>query len=225
MHVQLQAVGHASSHIEGAPLPFPALAINPVFSLYSTAARLKRAARHVAPATGSAQVLKFVPIATVDPAAVEELLDRAFGRDRHGRTAYRLRDGVATIPGLSFAAIEDDALVGTIQCWPVALTGDDDRDHALVLVGPVAVEPNRQRSGLGKELMHHSLDAALESGEDSAMMLIGDPEYYERFFGFAADATAGWRLPGPVERHRLLARGMDVPAVAGSLGPRVALAA
>ena len=50
----------------------------------------------------------FVPINAIDPAAVEALLDRAFGRDRHGRTAYRLRDGVESIPGLSFAAIEDD---------------------------------------------------------------------------------------------------------------------
>jgi predicted N-acetyltransferase YhbS len=170
-------------------------------------------------------VPEFVPIAAVDPAAVEALLDRAFGRDRHGRTAYRLREGVDAIPGLSFAAVEEGTLIGTIQCWPVMLTGDDGRDHALVLVGPVAVEPSRQRSGLGKELMHQALDAALESGDDSAMMLIGDPEYYGRFFGFSADATAGWRLPGPVERHRLLARGMAVPAVAGSLGPRVALAA
>ena len=51
------------------------------------------------------------------------------------------------------------------------------------------------------------------------MMLIGDPEYYGRFFGFSAERTADWRLPGPVERHRLLARGPDVPALAGMLGP------
>jgi len=70
-------------------------------------------------------VTDFVPINAVDPAAVEALLDRAFGRDRHNRTAYRLRDGMDSIPELSFAAIEAGALVGTIQCWPVALNGDD----------------------------------------------------------------------------------------------------
>ncbi len=170
-------------------------------------------------------MLKFVPIATVDPAAVEALLDRAFGRDRHNKTAYRLRAGVAAIPELSFAAVEDGALVGTIQCWPVDLHGDDGRAHPMVMVGPVAVEPARQRGGLGKELMHQALDTAVELDLDGAMMLIGDPEYYERFWGFAATATAGWRLPGPVERHRLLARGTDVSAVSGLLGPRVAVAA
>jgi len=170
-------------------------------------------------------VLEFVPIATVDPAAVEALLDRAFGRDRHGRTAYRLRAGVTPIPELSLAAVEDGALAGTIQCWPVEINGDDGSVHPIVLVGPVAVEPARQRGGLGKELVHQALDAAVELDLDGAMMLIGDPEYYGRFWGFSADATHGWRLPGPVERHRLLARGSDVPAIGGILGPRVAVAA
>lgn len=167
----------------------------------------------------------FVPIAAVDPAAVEALLDRAFGRDRHGRTAYRLREGMAAIPGLSFAAIEDGALVGVIQCWPIALIGDDGRDHPLVMLGPVAVEPELQRGGLGKELVHQAIDAAIETDLDDAIMLIGDPEYYGRFWGFSDEATGGWRVPGPVERRRLLARGLGVPAVAGMLGPRVTAAA
>ena len=67
--------------------------------------------------------------------------------------------------------------------------------------------------------MTQALDAAAEHGLDRALMLIGDPEYYARFFGFDASRTAGWRLPGPVERHRLLARGADVPAIDGMLGP------
>ena len=168
---------------------------------------------------------EFVPIASVDPAAVEGLLDRAFGRDRHGRTAYRLREGVGALSALSFAAIEDGELAGTVQCWPVELRADDGVRWPLILVGPVAVEPARQRGGLGKELMRQALDAALEFDMDGAMMLIGNPEYYGRFWGFTADATAGWRLPGPVERRRLLARGVDVPAVAGTVGPRLAPAA
>lgn len=167
----------------------------------------------------------FVPINAIDPAAVEALLDRAFGRDRHGRTAYRLRDGVESIAELSFAAIEQGALVGTIQCWPVTLHGDDGSRHALVLVGPVAVDPARQRGGLGKELVHQALDAALELELDGAMMLIGDPEYYGRFWGFTDEATGGWRLPGPVEARRLLARGTAVPAIAGEVGPRVPVSA
>ena len=170
-------------------------------------------------------MLTFLPISAVDPTAVEALLDRAFGRDRHGRTAYRLRAGVSAIPELSFAAVEDGALVGTIQCWPVDLNGDDGRVWPLVMVGPVAVEPGRQRGGLGTELVHQALDAAVELDLDGVMMLVGDPEYYGRFWGFSDEATGGWRLPGPVEARRVLARGTAVPTVAGLLGPRIAVAA
>src|SRR3546814_14378121 len=35
-------------------------------------------------------------------------------------------------------------------------------------------------------------------GASDRLMLIGDPEYYRRFFGFTADRTGQWRLPGPV---------------------------
>ena len=65
--------------------------------------------------------------------------------------------------------------------------------------------PDLQRGGLGKQMMVVLVKAAAEQGHD-ALMMIGDPEYYGRFFGFTADATGGWEIPGPVERHRLLAR-------------------
>ena len=62
-----------------------------------------------------------IPLAEVDPALIEQLLDRAFGEDRHARTAYRMRAGMDWLPALSFAALDDgDWLVGTIQLWPVA---------------------------------------------------------------------------------------------------------
>ena len=166
-------------------------------------------------------MIRIVPIAQVEPQAVEQLLDRAFGTDRHERTAYRIRDTVSAIPGLSFAALDDAALVGTIQCWPVLFDADDGRDAPLVMVGPVAVEPARQRDGIGRELTRYALDTATKLGAADALMLIGDPEYYGRFFGFTADRTAAWRVPGPVERHRLLARGKSVPEGAGMIGPRI----
>ncbi len=162
---------------------------------------------------------ELVAIETVASAAIESLLDRAFGPDRHERTAYRLRAGTAPLAELSFALIEDGGLLGTIQCWPVRFLGDDGGEVPLVLVGPVAVAPERQQEGLGRRLTTAALAAADSRGLD--LMLIGDPEYYGRFFGFSAAATAGWRLPGLVERHRLLARGAGVPRGAGEIAPRV----
>ena len=158
----------------------------------------------------------------IEPQAVEDLLDAAFGADRFGRTAYRIRQGMDAIPRLSFAAVEDGALIGTIQCWPVAHRTADGAVTPLVMVGPVAVRPDLQRGGHGRVLMTHML-AAAEDGADGALMMIGDPEYYGRFFGFDADATAAWDLPGPFEQRRLLARAVNghaLPMGAGMIGPR-----
>jgi predicted N-acetyltransferase YhbS len=163
-------------------------------------------------------VLEIKPIAVADPAAVEAVLDAAFGKDRHGRTAYRLRAGVAAIPALSFVAFDDGVLVGTLQSWPIRLDSADG--ERLVLVGPVAVLPDRQRQGIGVALMNRMLAAADAGGED-ALMLIGDADYYERLFGFSAEHTSGWDMPGPVDRDRVLARltSTRLQGRSGMLGP------
>lgn len=158
----------------------------------------------------------------IEPQAVEHLLDAAFGSDRFGRTAYRIRQGMDAVPALSFALIEDGVLAGTIQCWPVAHHPADGTATPLVMVGPVAVRPDIQRGGHGRALMARMLEAA-EHEADSGLMMIGDPEYYGRFFGFTADATGAWDLPGPYEKRRLLARavnGHGLPTGAGMIGPR-----
>ncbi len=170
-------------------------------------------------------MIELIPLATVDDMAVERLLDRAFGANRRGRTAYRVRKDTIAIAALGFAAVDAGVLVGSIQCWPVRLSLDAGGDAPLVMVGPVAVEPASQGGGIGQMLTMRALAAAADTGDDRALCLIGDPEYYGRFFGFSAERTAGWRLPGPVERHRLLARGHAVPSGAGLLGPRVAVSA
>jgi len=159
-----------------------------------------------------------VPLAGIAADTVEQLLDRAFGPERHRRTAYLIRQGTAAIPALSFAALDHGALIGTIQCWPIRLIRDDGGSVPLVMVGPIAVDPSRQGGGIGQQLTHHAIRRAEESGA-TPLMLIGDPEYYGRFFGFDATATALWRAPGPAEQRRLLARGA-APAVAGMLAPR-----
>lgn len=162
-----------------------------------------------------------IPLADVDPALIEELLDRAFEPERHTRTAYKVREGADWLPGLSYAAIDEESLlVGTIQCWPVALNAPDGRAHPMVMVGPVAVLPDQQGRGFGKALMTASL-AALSPQAPLPQVMIGDPEYYGRFWGFSNEHTGGWTLPGPWDPRRLLAR-CDNPAVLpreGRLGP------
>ena len=165
--------------------------------------------------------MKLMPAGAADRADIEHLLDAAFGADRKAKTAYRLREGTLPIRELSFVGREPDGrLVGSIQCWPIELWDGSAAGLPLTLLGPVAVSPELQRTGLGKQLMAESLRVA-DSADFGAMLLIGDVEYYGKF-GFTAEPTGDWKVPGPVDRHRLLARipeGMALPK-RGILQPR-----
>ena len=158
-------------------------------------------------------MIQFSPLTCTSADALNALLDDAFGTDRHMRTAYLLRKGMAAIGHLSFAILDSSALVASIQCWPVRVD-----TAALILVGPVAVATRCQNSGLGKQLMQLMLEAA--TPQDPPMVMIGDPEYYGRF-GFEAEGASGWTLPGPWEPRRLLLRNSNTVALPthGMLGP------
>ncbi len=162
-----------------------------------------------------------IPLDNVDPVLVEELLDRAFEPERKQRTAYKVREGMDWLPALSFAALdEQDRLTGTIQCWPVGLTDGEGRAHPMIMVGPVAVLPEEQMRGFGQALMAASLGGLMPEAPLPQVM-IGDPEYYGRFWDFTNAHTQGWTLPGPVDPARVLVRCAN-PAVLpreGALGP------
>lgn len=168
-----------------------------------------------------------IPLDTVPQAAIEALLDAAFGPDRHGRTAYRIREGMAWLPDLSVAVTGDDgALIGSLQSWPVALTGVGGGQTPLIMIGPVAVAPAHQKDGHGRAMMD-AVIATARARATEPLMMIGDPEYYGRFWGFSAQGTDGWDAPGPFEKRRLLALSVDGRPVGGEgmLTPRIAVAA
>lgn len=146
------------------------------------------------------------PALARDAADIEALLDAAFGPERHARTASKLRAGAVPLEGPSLVARgDDDTLLGSIQFWPIALVPDAPAAIVpLTLLGPVAVATSARSIGLGRRLLGASLDIADRAGIDP-ILLIGDLSYYGPF-GFTADATGGWSLPGPVDRARLLLR-------------------
>lgn len=151
-----------------------------------------------------------------EAAAVESLLDRAFGPGRLAKTSYRLREGVFPLVELCFTLRRNGELKGAIRYWPVLIAG---RTRALLL-GPLAVAPEDKGKGYGVALMRHSLAEAARLGHER-VILVGDPEYYERF-GFSRRFTENLTLPGPVEDRRFL--GLElVPGafdgVAGPVGP------
>src|ERR1700744_4341444 len=146
-----------------------------------------------------------------DVVAREALLDACFGGNRHTRTCQRLRDGRAPAEGLALSAVREGRLVGTVRLWHVSAGGIP----ALVL-GPLAVDEQRRKFGVGAALMARAIEVARQRGH-GAVILLGDEPYYARF-GFSTAKTAELSLPGPFERDRLLGLELREGALEGAWG-------
>ena len=72
-----------------------------------------------------------VPETPADFAAVESLIDAAFGPGRYTKTAERLREGNHHLEGVSVVAREGGAVVGCARMWPVKI-GETIRVEAQV---------------------------------------------------------------------------------------------
>ena len=147
-----------------------------------------------------------------DVEAREALLDNAFGDTRYRKTSQRLRDGRLPAEGLSFIAADGRRLIGTARLWSVAC----DSGQPALLLGPVAVAGDCRNRGIGAALVRRAIAAARRLGHH-AVILVGDAPYYNRF-GFAGEKAAGLKLPGPFERHRLLALELTLGALDGAGG-------
>jgi len=143
--------------------------------------------------------LDILPESPSDAPAIEKLHERAFGPGRFAKTAYRLREGVAAVPELSFIARVGTLLVGSVRLSPVRIA-----DVPALLLGPLAVEPAFSGRRIGLDLIRRALDAATRRG-DRLVFLVGDEPYYARA-GFQAVPPGRVRLPGPVDPRRLLVR-------------------
>ena len=129
---------------------------------------------------------------------IEALLDTAFGPGRKGLSAYRLREGVDPVAGLSLVSRDRfGAISGTIRFWPVRV---GDLDSAALLLGPIAVHPTRQGEGIGAWLIFEGLTRARNLGWRHAI-LVGDLAYYSRF-GFMRCPALGF--PPPTDPARVL---------------------
>jgi predicted N-acetyltransferase YhbS len=147
-----------------------------------------------------------------DVKAREALLDEAFGATRARKTSQRLREGRLPADGLSLIAAEGRRVIGTARLWHVACASGQQ----ALLLGPVAVAADYRNRGIGAALVRRALREARRLGH-GAVMLVGDPPYYGRF-GFSVEKTAAVRLPGPFERHRLLALELKPGTLNGARG-------
>jgi len=147
-------------------------------------------------------------------AARDALLDRAMGPRWRKKSSHRLRRGRLPAEGLAFVATDGTgAVVGTVRLWDVTA---GEGGSAMLLLGPLAVDPGVKSAGIGSALMREAIAEAKRLGH-KAILLVGDAPYYARF-GFSAEKTGRLAMPGPYERHRFLALELVEGALDGAAG-------
>jgi putative acetyltransferase len=119
-----------------------------------------------------------------DEAGIRAVHAAAFGREAEAVLVDRLRNEELGI--VSLIAEGRGEILGHIVFSPVHVESREqpgERDLSLGLalgLGPVAVLPEYQNKGIGRELIHSGLEASRDLGADFAVVL-GHPSYYPRF--------------------------------------------
>lgn len=91
---------------------------------------------------------------------------------------------------LTISLVAEDAgeILGHVAFSPVTIDGVHDGWFGL---GPISVQPGRQRQGIGKALIARGLNL-LKEREAKGCALIGDPDIYGRL-GFVGDGRLKYR--------------------------------
>jgi putative acetyltransferase len=141
-----------------------------------------------------------------DVAPIRALVAAAFHGHPHSRGGEALiidRLRAAGALALSLVAEREGQVLGHVAFSPVTVGAANGSWFGL---GPVAVAPHAQRSGIGTALIRHGL-ARLRAGKAAGCVVLGEPGYYRRF-GFAPDPSLV--LPGlPAEYFMALRLGPD----------------
>ena len=123
-----------------------------------------------------------------DHAEVRSIVTRAFGRTDEASVIDVLRSEAGVI---SLVAERDGLIMGHALFSPVSNHDASTTLREGIALGPVAVRPSEQGRGVGSALIRDGLERCKQAGW-SAIFVLGDPEFYQRF-GWSAAAQWGLR--------------------------------
>ncbi|MGB0506239.1 MAG: GNAT family N-acetyltransferase [Pikeienuella sp.] len=122
---------------------------------------------------------------TADAAAIKAVTKAAFATAPHSdQTEAEIIDALRAADALTISLVAEDKekITGHAAFSPVTINGNDMGWYGL---GPVSVDPNHQKSGIGSALINAGLEQ-LKSIKANGCVVLGDPNFYQRF-GFKAD--------------------------------------
>jgi len=130
-----------------------------------------------------------ITIRSEEPADVEVIQSihkSAFPTEAEARLVDRLREERKL--ALSLIAEVEKGVVGHVAFSPVSVDPQSPAKRGLGL-GPVAVQPEWQRKGIGEQLIMRGIEDCRGEGY-SYMVVLGEPEYYRKF-GFRRASMYG----------------------------------
>jgi putative acetyltransferase len=133
-----------------------------------------------------------------DVEAVRRVVTAAYGGDKVAGLLDDLRESHVWLD-LSFVVEQRDEVVAHV-CYTRGWLDAQRRLVEVLVLSPLSVRPDRQRTGLGSRLVRESM-RVLEHRPEPLVFLEGDPGYYSRL-GFVAGSDLHFsapsvRIPGP----------------------------
>jgi predicted N-acetyltransferase YhbS len=101
------------------------------------------------------------------------------GCDEH-LILHQIRESSSYIEELDHIAIYEGEIIGHVISSIARVIDVQNKQHDVLCVGPVSVDPSFQNKGTGTKLINHSISEAKIMGF-KGMILFGNPDYYRRF--------------------------------------------
>ena len=147
-----------------------------------------------------------------DEAAIENLMDGAFGTARHSRSVWTLRV-LPPVADLSLVLRDGGAILASLRFWEVQLGS-----QIVLLLGPLAVQPELRGQGYGRKIVADGLARARAINKWPLVLVSGEPEYYPKF-GFEPALPYQLDWPGFIEPERLQMLELQAGALASLVPP------
>lgn len=131
-------------------------------------------------------------------------------------------DGVVSLVAIKRGGCVDQLMDHIVGHVALSLCGVNGNPDCAALLGPLAIDPDHQRQGLGTAMVRKGVSQMLGRGVQR-VCLLGDPSYYSRLgfvterdvlppYPMPADWEGAWQSVDLGDKPKALGGTMDLPA-------------